>query len=216
MDRLYAKIDLWFPRWSFIKKEPQDPIYIDFQCVVVSPFSITHIMDKDLVLSPPVQSIGHDQWGHFYNLTGHEKEGYCFWCGAKVGRRYCFGKGHRARYWEQYVWSSASLKQRRGHQTGERDRRMRGDGTWHYLAWVYFCDDCGHEGGRDDFQVHHIQPMMGHSRAWHWLNRQDNLTHLCHDCHKRRHKELRDAWQGVVIPKWKSGPVLDGQMEFRF
>ncbi len=197
--KLYAKIDdgyYWYPRY----KEREGYI-APFQnvCQPIINLKVDKVLDLKLVLSSPVHYKGEDGWGKYYNFTGHEEPGHCFWCGKELRYgRYC--KEHSFHYLGNYSWGAAR------HVCKVKHRISLG---------TYFCDDCGHEGRGDGFQVHHIQPMMGHNRVWHWLNHQDNLTHLCHDCHNRTHREMN----GVLIrgkSKRKSKPQLDDSVQLRF
>ena len=49
---------------------------------------------------------GVDQWGKFYNLTGLEAVGRCFWCGIETRRRYCCNF-HQVYYLRTYCWPDA-------------------------------------------------------------------------------------------------------------
>ena len=118
----------------------------------------------------------------FTILTGYEKAGSCFWCGAEVKspRRYC--KGHRTLYYQHFDWGEASrwaLKR--------ADRR---------------CDNC-HKTARElplpkntylhsCFMVHHIVPVNGAGRQFTAYNLPWNLVVLCHECHLAVHAAMRD------------------------
>lgn len=60
---------------------------------------------------------GEDQWGQFYDMTGHEAKGFCFWCGKRSGKpnafipifhkRYCNDEC-RNNYYKHFIWKYAS------------------------------------------------------------------------------------------------------------
>ncbi len=196
--KLYAKIEDK-PYWGrYIKTEFKGHIQRNQSlCWVNSYLYVKHVIDYELLLSPAVRPKGEDAWGKYYNFTGFEAPGYCFLCGEKVGRRYC--KGHRQAYIGNYSWAVARWFCHRKYRINKGDS-----------CHVFFCDDCGCEGSYEDFQVHHIRPLMGHDRNWHWLNHQDNLTHLCHDCHNRTHRMLRKLWRN---PGADVNVVIEKQLE---
>ena len=143
----------------------------------------SRILNLCLVFSTEPQKVGEDGYGTYFNMTGFEAPGRCFWCGAELkgGRRYC--PGHGKLYREAYHWSSARTACYRRHNLHS---------SRYYRDAIYFCDDCGFEDHDDrKFAVHHIQPVGGFYRVWNKLNRQDNLVLLCHECHNRRHGEMR-------------------------
>lgn len=185
--KLYAKLkDKPYWGWNIKAERKGHILRNQGLCWVNKHLYVKHVMDYDLLLSPAVKAKGKDAWGFYYNFTGHEAPGNCFLCGKKVGRRYC--KGHRQAYITNYSWGDARAKCISSHRINRYDR-----------LYLYFCDDCGHEGGSDDFQVHHIRPMCSHDRNWHWLNHQNNLTHLCLDCHKRTHRSLKKLWKNPGV-----------------
>ncbi len=115
--------------------------------------------------------VDQDQWGFFYNFTGHEAKGRCFWCGVDVKYgRYCCNE-HKYEYTSHYMWFEASRR------------------CWRESNG---CADCGRqrESYKDRFAIHHIVPLNGDYRAWHYLNHPKNLVCLCGKCHMIRHKEL--------------------------
>lgn len=112
-----------------------------------------------------------DRWGNYYNLTGFEAPGHCFWCGVEVkNRRYCCPV-HSYDYAVHFRWpesSSAALKKAGGK-----------------------CADCAKEAKyASELRVHHIQPLNGELRGWNILNCPENLVVLCPSCHGKRHAEL--------------------------
>ena len=123
---------------------------------------------------------GIDQWGTFYDLSGHEAEGYCFWCGKPVLRqRYCC-KEHQEFYLKHYSWREATF--------------------FCYERYNNQCADCGKT---DDLRVHHIIPLNGDLRTWNYLNRPENLVLLCQNCHIKRHIELNYLLKKVDIVNHK-------------
>lgn len=167
-------------------------------CRPNSYLKVTHILNVKITLSPSVKSIGEDKWGKFYNFTGNEAIGHCFWCGKNSGYwRYC--KGHNQLYRSNYSWNYARLQCKRDHRVNAKDSRIP----------IYYCGDCDYQGRYWDFAVHHIRPLMGHNRTWHWLNHQDNLAFLCHECHRKRHKELKVLWKENGVVDLSKGEQLD-------
>ncbi len=137
---------------------------------------------------------GVDQWGKFYNLTGCESVGSCFWCGRKNRSRYCC-ESHRLQYLRTYNWSSAN--------------------RW---CWERYASQCGMcfkkyeiwkvERSRYDYrtyEVHHMKPMAGGFRTWSILNRPENLILLCPDCHN---STKRKDFAGFPEPKQSEQLVL--------
>ena len=117
---------------------------------------------------------GIDQWGKFYNLTGHEGRGVCFWCGVETRGRYCC-KSHKLQYLRNFNWTMA------------RD--------WCWVRYSYQCGMCSKprkewyaaqqypSWSSRNYEVHHIEPLKGSFRNWTKLNSPDNLILLCPDCH---------------------------------
>jgi len=124
---------------------------------------------------------GIDGYGKYYDFTGHEEKHRCFWCGEEIKRgRYCCEE-HKRQYNEHFHWVDARFACIRRSTVGEVgwQRRVR-------------CQDCGDVEifCTEIHHVHHITPMDGEQRGWHWLNRPENLVLLCSVCHKIRHVEL--------------------------
>ncbi len=117
---------------------------------------------------------GVDQWGKFYDLTGHEGKGFCFWCGAKHRGRYCCNS-HKLQYLRNFNWTMARdwCWVRHGYQCGMCSKPRK---EW-YAAQQY-----PHWNSRN-YEVHHIEPLEGSFRGWTKLNKPDNLILLCPDCH---------------------------------
>ena len=121
---------------------------------------------------------GIDPYGKYYNMTGYECVGRCFWCGEEKlkHRRYCQNRKCGAEYKRHFRWQEA------------RD--------WCRKRYETKCGECGVEEDRRydsklRFAAHHIEPLNGSFRLWNKLNRPENLIWLCGDCHdeKRRKPE---------------------------
>lgn len=77
--------------------------------------------------------------------------------------------------------------------------RLINSSRWRNLRYAIldrnpFCHDCETEGiSRSASEVHHILPVEA-ARSRSAMERRcydpDNLVALCHECHKRRHREL--------------------------
>lgn len=115
---------------------------------------------------------GYDQWGWYNNFTGFEAPKVCFWCGEPTRGRYCTPE-HQLEYLRHYWWAEANP-----------------------YCWKRYdgkCADCGkgrNQTAEKNLYVHHIVPMDGEDRNWHWLNRPENLVLLCMEHHMQWHKEL--------------------------
>lgn len=135
-------------------------------------------------------------------MTGNESVETCFWCGAATKRRYCKGTDCRSNYVSRFHWFEAKLK-------CLRSARVAGP----YYDPVVKCQDCGicgyvesvdYQWDRENryrrlieqegisyfsgFEVHHVVPLLGANRNWHWLNQY--LVLLCRRCHTVRHVQL--------------------------
>lgn len=113
---------------------------------------------------------GKDQWGLFYEMTGCEAIGACFWCGkTPIRGRYCTER-HGLMYKRHFNWAFA------------RD--------W---CWIRYANHCGLcDAGKIEnpidwrwrtLEVHHIEPLNAGFRDWTLLNRPENLILLCPPCH---------------------------------
>lgn len=111
---------------------------------------------------------GEDRYGTFYNMTGHEREGHCFFCGKRVkgGRRYCCAD-HRDKYRRSYCWHEAVI-----------------------YCFQRYHNKCAHCDGKY-LAVHHIIPLKGAFRAVTPLNKPENLILLCKLCHLEAHAAIR-------------------------
>ncbi len=137
----------------------------DFPCLI---YTLVKVIGK-------VSGVeGKDQWGLFYNLSGLEAKGHCFWCGSveyrgkKLRGRYC-SSSHLWAYKRHFNWPFA------------RD--------W---CWIRYASQCGLCGSltppgsiywRRGLEVHHIEPLNAGFRDWTLLNRPENLILLCPPCH---------------------------------
>jgi 5-methylcytosine-specific restriction endonuclease McrA len=116
---------------------------------------------------------GKDRFSIYYDMTGFEEIGKCFWCGSDVKhKRYC-GEEHRNLYHKTFMWSYASGA---------------------CLSTQKVCQDCG---SNQNLEIHHIDPINGGYRRVSKKNRPENLLCLCRACHDERHSmlwaELREA-----------------------
>jgi 5-methylcytosine-specific restriction endonuclease McrA len=120
---------------------------------------------------------GSDRWGDFFNLSGNEANGHCFWCGAETKRRYC-SKQHAYLYLTYYRWSEAC---------GNVHRRI-----YDPVRKACVCEKCGNgeNTGYSSIEIHHIIPLNGEDRNWNVLNIPDNLIGLCKACHIEIHKAM--------------------------
>lgn len=121
-----------------------------------------------------------DRWGRYFDFSGHEEKGHCFWCGIAVkNRRYC-SKQHSYLYLTFYHWNEAVENvYRRIH-----DPVRRG----------YVCERCNEIfTGDNTTDIHHIIPVNGEDRNWNVKNSPDNLLGLCKRCHIETHKILYKA-----------------------
>ncbi len=117
-------------------------------------------------------------WGERLNCSLVPPEakiyGNCQWCGKKLeGRRtvWC-SRTCNAAFFRNHDWKMA----RNYTNTGQ-------------------CEDCGkceHKKGYTEMQVHHIVPLNGAQRSMTCANHEDNLVCLCKECHKERHRKLRE------------------------
>jgi len=156
------------------------------------------LLERNETKSP--KAIGMDQYGFYFDFTGHEAEGYCFWCGIETKGRYCC-EGHRRIYLDQFHWMDAKWA------------------CWHrsrLLDGAYSCADCRTQiaGRYESFVVHHVFPIDGEDRNWHWLNRPQNLVLLCKSCHGKRHAQWNYLMRRASEPYQNRPP--DPQLEFRF
>ena len=120
-----------------------------------------------------------DRWGYYYDMTGHEAPGCCFWCGKKTKYRYCCEE-HGTLYRNNYMWTFASMSCIERYKVKTE------------YSLQYRCHDCGKQdtwGFGENFDVHHIIPLDGDYRHINRLNHQQNLVLLCKDCHRQRSRE---------------------------
>lgn len=119
----------------------------------------------------------HDHWGLIYDMTGHEKVGQCYWCGAEAKKtksyytRYC-SKQHRYLYLVHFRWEYAV------ENVFTRIRTIDG----------YICEMCNNKFDSFNIEVHHIIPLNGENRFMSQKNRPENLLGLCLPCHKETHR----------------------------
>jgi hypothetical protein len=121
---------------------------------------------------------GFDAWGGFYNLSGHEENGHCFWCGTAIKgkRRYC-SKQHAHLYLTFFHWREACINVY--HRIYDPIRKGQ------------ICEKCEEVcGGEYSIEVHHIIPLNGEDRLWNVKNHPENLLGLCKECHKEIHRLL--------------------------
>lgn len=139
---------------------------------------------EDFRLYPDVE-------GH-YRLTGFERMGGCWWCGAELTgrqRKWCTRfqikaeQGHWINYYNHFCWPYARnwcIERQGGH-----------------------CANCGKYYG-SFLEVHHIIPLEGSERQWTPFNLPWNLTGLCHACHLLVHAAMRperlplDSWAARI------------------
>jgi len=163
----------------------------------------------------PNYYIDRDQWGKYYNFTGNESPDTCFWCGAVTRQRYCTQTSCRQQYVKRFHWLEAGPECLRLARVGGRywhnpvvichDCSIAGYAKADYLypyrdEWFYLYKGTNQRGTlqrlmefegityTDGFQVHHVTPVLGEDRNWHWLNQY--VVCLCKPCHWQRHKEL--------------------------
>ena len=113
---------------------------------------------------------GRDNYGWYYNFTGHETRGHCFWCGENVKGRYCSPQ-HKYLYLTFYHRNEAVINVY--HRIYDPIRR------------AYICENCGKNN--NDIHIHHIIPINNDNRNWNKRNTPDNLIGICKDCHKKIH-----------------------------
>lgn len=153
------------------------------------------------------------------HFTGFEDNGVCWWCGGdlpKRRRRWCCDE-HRDLYWDTYNWTyamRACLKRenytcQNCHRTQtELDSEIKNLQLTHnyYYASMFRY--------KYRLEVHHTIPLDGEDRAWHELNRPDNLITLCHNCHLLVHAAMRDTVKSSVLDPWElARAVGQGVME---
>ncbi len=116
---------------------------------------------------------GVDQWGKFYDLTGHEAKGLCFWCGSENRGRYCCNS-HKLQYLRNFNWTMARdwCWGRYASQCGMCSKPRK---EWYAEQRLLFSSR--------NYEVHHIEPLEGSFRGWTKLDKPDNLILLCPDCH---------------------------------
>ena len=128
---------------------------------------------------------GIDRWGKFYNLTGYEEKGHCFWCHKPTKYRYCSPEC-KDMYPKHFHWLDAR--------------------SWCYQRYGVVCSLCGvrivYKRDPDrpyyvtlddpEIEIHHIRPLKGSNRNWSVLNHPDNLIPLCQSCHKAVHSHQID------------------------
>jgi len=103
-----------------------------------------------------------DRWGRYFNLSGYEEKGHCFWCGKelkKSNKRYCDDECH-CEYLNHFLWSYARI--------------------WCLKRHHNTCQICG---SQETLDVHHIIPVGDSGYGWNVLNRPENLITLCKRCH---------------------------------
>lgn len=149
------------------------------------------------------KALGKDRYGFFFNFTGNEAIGSCFWCGKKTALRYCTGE-HGKMYRRQYYWPAAMYDC--------IDKYELVDGS-------NFCGDCGFTATAVNpsnlFVVHHIMPLDGDERGWHILNQQHNLVLLCKSCHQIRHTQWNYLMRKATEP-FRLRMERSTQLQFRF
>jgi|GEM_PF-1887457 len=136
---------------------------------------------------------GVDQYGRYYNMTGYECPGRCFWCGLETPshRRYCQNRKCGATYKRHYRWQEAR--------------------NWCRERYETKCGECqqeedSHFDSKLRFAAHHIEPLNGSLRLWSKLNRPENLIWLCGECHdSKRRKPKAELTQDRVeqLELWK-------------
>lgn len=147
---------------------------------------------------------GKDRYGYYFDFTGNEEEGSCFWCAAETKYRYC-SEEHGQFYRKHYNWLHASR--------ACIDRYTLADNTT-------FCADCNFASiDIAPFVVHHIFPLDGEDRNWHILNQPKNLVLLCRSCHMKRHVQFNylirkaDEWEKEIKER-ESNPQLAFQFMY--
>ena len=165
-----------------------------------------------------IKPAGKDKWGYWYSFTGNESNETCFWCGKPTGQRYCKGQKVitcRTEYVKRFHWLEASRECIRKARVGGRDWynpvvKCHDCGVVGYVTkqttfsgrqgWFYTYRGKSQPGTLqqlmefegityvDGFEIHHVIPLDGEDRNWHWLNQW--LVCLCKDCHRDRHREL--------------------------
>ena len=145
------------------------------------------------------------------HFTGNEESGACWLCGGvlpKRRRRWCCDE-HMTQYWGTYNYSYASgVCMRRTENTCENCHKSHSA----LFKEIRERTEPGYCSSYTDAQieVHHIIPLEGEPREWNVLNRQDNLTALCHQCHLQAHasmrqptpKKVRDKQEVVKVKKY--------------
>jgi len=121
-----------------------------------------------------------DRWGRYFDFSGHEEKGHCFWCGVVVkNSRYC-SKQHAYLYLTFYHWHEACINVYRRIY----DPVRRGN----------VCEKCNEVFiGDNTIDIHHIIPVNGEVRNWNIKNRPENLLGLCKACHIETHRILFKA-----------------------
>jgi len=195
---------------------------------------------NETILEYPDHYIARDGWGKYYNFTGYESPDKCFWCGKPTRWRYCQQTDCRQNYVKRFNWREAKLQCLREARVGGRfwhtpsvkchDCGIVGY-TSHYSNgrddWFYSYKGTSQRGQLqqlmefegityiDGFQVHHVWPICGEDRNWHWLNQW--VVCLCKPCHIQRHRELN--YLERQYKEALSPPVIrppDPQLSFSF
>ena len=167
---------------------------------------------------------GEDQWGGYYNMTGFEAKGICFWCGNPVkNRRFCNDNCQNA-YHNHFIWEYARnwclaradykcekcgikpLQYPISQQvtTSEIDELLS---EYPKMLWsrAYAVIDKEYRNNykyeikryrHSQLEAHHIIPLKGDRRYINKLNRPENLICLCNKCHSHINSKIIIENQG--------------------
>mgnify|MGYP001356903944 CR=1 FL=1 len=163
---------------------------------------------------------GKDQWGYFYNMTGYEAKGFCFWCGKQTGHKRFCNEECKENYHRHFVWENARnwCLARAGNKCEKcgikplQSPKMQGvtraevaelmsEYPKMLFSRAYASINKEYQNKYDyetkkyrysQLEAHHIDPLNGDKRHINIKNRPENLICLCNKCHSHINSKVKE------------------------